>query len=235
MTDPNLLESKDTDKMMNKISRELEKCKHKSFGKVKVKNKFRENKELKELIKKRKEICMKRNEDENDKESKLKSISEEINEKILEEQNEMIGRDIKNLQNLKNEKGSSKAIFKLRESIVGPKKSELVPTVIRNPDTGKEETNPEKIKDVSVKFVRNLLTNRKPREEYVEDLRMKRLLHNARMEENTSDIDTSLSRNDFEASWNTIMKTKKEKYKFIMNAGPDVKEALFALFKQVWK
>ena len=32
----------------------------------------------------------------------------------------------------------------------------------------------------------------------------------------------------------TLKKTKKEKYKFIFNAGPALKEALFHLFQMVW-
>ena len=86
-----------------------------------------------------------------------------------------------------------------------------------------------------VTYVKNLLTNRQPKPEFEEDLFLKKSLHEARMKEEIIDDEPVLTRRRFEATWHTLKATKKEKYKFIFGAGPDIKEALYALFSVVWR
>ena len=54
-------------------------------------------------------------------------------------------------------------------------------------------------------------------------------------ERNDDDEDEPfLSRQRFEETWDVLKKTKRDKYKFIFNAGDALKEALFSLFSVVW-
>ena len=89
-------------------------------------------------------------------------------------------------------------MFHLREKVIGSKKTGTVPTVIKDPDTNKEEDSPTKIKQISVKYVKNLLTNSRPKQGFEEDIEMKRALHNKRMNESIEDDEPLLSRGWFE-------------------------------------
>ena len=75
-----------------------------------------------------------------------------------------------------------------------------VTNIVKNPETLKDESNPEAIKKVSVKYVKNLLTNRDPHPDYSEDIRIKKLLHNERMKEDVEDDEPVLTRRRFEAT-----------------------------------
>ena len=126
-------------------------------------------------------------------------------------------------------------IFKVKEKVLGKKQASAVPTQIKNPVSGKEETEPKKIKDTCVQYCKKLLTNRLPKEEYVEDINSKHKAHEIVMKTVVEEEDNVLNRTKFESSWNVLKKTKKEKYNFIFNGGDALKEALFKLFCTVWK
>ena len=55
------------------------------------------------------------------------------------------------------------------------------------------------------------------------------------MNEHTEDDEPFLSRERFEKTWTTLKTTKKDKYKFLLNGGPSIKEAVFKLFQIVWE
>ena len=69
-------------------------------------------------------------------------------------------------------KGRSAVVFKLKERVVGEKKSGQEATVMIDPTTNEEVNTPEGIKRVSIDYCQNLLTNRDPKPEYSEDLEM---------------------------------------------------------------
>ena len=64
----------------------------------------------------------------------------------------------------------------------------------KNPHTGATETNPSKIRETTVKYCKELLTNRPPNAEYVEDLMMKKELHEKRMLDGYEDDEEELTR-----------------------------------------
>ena len=226
-----LLENDDPDKMMNQISREMVKCKYRAFGKVQTRKRKMENASIVDLMKKKDEVGA----DLPGKPLVNEDIDEEIACKVREQQCKILEKEINELKNIRENKGNTAAIYTLKKKMVGPKKTEQVPTVVIDPASKKEETDPKRIKEVSVKYVKDLLTNRNPTKGYEEDLEMKRKIHESRMIEYVPDKEKELSREAFEDTWKTLCKTKKEKYKFVMNAGPGLKEALFALYKLVWK
>ena len=90
-------------------------------------------------------------------------------------------------------KGNAAKIFKLRDNVVGGKKKSPEATVIRNPETNEIVMKPDEIKKVTLKFCKNLLTNRLPNQGYEEDINVKRRLHEQRMEEEiVGDVDELL-------------------------------------------
>ena len=50
-----------------------------------------------------------------------------------------------------------------------------------------------------------------------------------RMEEESNEDDSPLSREDFERTWKILKETKREKYKFLMDGGPDQGSSLCSL------
>ena len=76
--------------------------------------------------------------------------------------------------------------FKLKEKIIGRKKVGLVPTVLKDPDTNCDVTYPKKIKEILLSYCKKLLTNIPPKEDYLEDIESKIMLHEQRMAERIS-------------------------------------------------
>ena len=60
-------------------------------------------------------------------------------------------------------------------------------------------------------------------------------LHSKRMSETTEEDEPFLTRERFENTWKTLKSTKKDKYKFLMHGGSDLKESVFKLFQVVWQ
>ena len=88
---------------MNKISREIQKCKYKAFGKVKSKIRKNNNNPIDELVEKKDEMI--RDSTSNNVE-KIYEIEVKIAKKIHEEQNKLLEKDVRDLKNMKNIKGN---------------------------------------------------------------------------------------------------------------------------------
>ena len=119
--------------------------------------------------------------------------------------------------------------------MVGPKTLGQVATVIIDPKTKSEVSEPEEIKRVSLQYCVDLLTNRKPKAEYEEEFNLKTIIHNIRMEEIIEDDILVLTHNMLEATFSALEKKPGNKYNFIMKGGEAVKAALYTLCKLVWK
>ena len=92
----------------------------------------------------------------------------------------------------------------------------------------------EELKEASVRYVSNLLTNRCPLDDFKEEFIAMESLHNMRMN-NDPDSESSISKDDFDNFLKEIAKKKKEKYPFILKAGKSFHTTLFALYQKVWK
>ena len=62
---------------------------------------------------------------------------------------------------MKVKKGKAASVFNLKDKIIGSKKKQQEPAVIKDPNTKKIVTNIEEIKRISLKYCVDLLTNRK--------------------------------------------------------------------------
>ena len=91
----------------------------------------------------------------------------EANEKSQENTDEQHSADLENemekVRDIRRRKGPAAAIFHVKESVLGGKLASAVPTVINDPVSGVEIFNPERIKEASVQYCKNLLTNRPPK------------------------------------------------------------------------
>ena len=129
-------------KKMNNLLRDI---KYKAFGKVKETSKSKVCKELETLMKEKKELVENKVDHNNDNVAKSKEIDSKIAANLLLKQREAFEKELDGLRELKHSKGSSAAVFNLREKVVGPKSLGQVATVIIDPKTKLEVSEPEEI------------------------------------------------------------------------------------------
>ena len=106
-----------------------------------------------------------------------------MTENLLHEQRNNLDKELESLKDLKMKKGKSASIFALKNKIVGKKKLEQEPTIIKNPLNNEEVTDPDEIQKVSLAYCTLLLTNREPKEKFEEDVKLKTIVHAKRMTE----------------------------------------------------
>ena len=226
--------SDDPDQMMKKIDKELNRIKYVSFGKVKIRQKPKLNKVL-ENLQSEKIKCFDECMNDNDaRDEKVKDIDKAIAANLLLQQRKNFEEELKSMKELKNKKGKSALIFDLKSKVVGPKKAGQEATTMIDPITKKEVNTPEEIKRVSIEYCQNLLTNRDPKPDFIEDLELKKLIHKIRMEETLED-DVEFTPELFNKSLNMLRKKSGGKYDFIIKSGQSLKSALFNLFKVIWE
>jgi hypothetical protein len=173
-------DAEDSTKLMGNIDTELTKVKFRVFGKVTVRNELRTTKELKNLQKEKFEI-LKSVDNTNERDAQIKTVEDKITTEVLSRQRLKLEKELKNLKDVKSKKGKSAVVFKLKDTIVGRKKAGQETTTMKDPLTDEVLTTREKIKEASLKYCVDLLTNRDPREGFEEDLEMKNLIHEVRM------------------------------------------------------
>ena len=197
---------------MKVIDDELNKAKCKAFGKVKIRNKPKGNKELENLQKKKNNIVM---QNASNAEEEIGKVDQKFTENLLIEQRNNFDKEIEALKDLKFKKGKSASIFALKNKVVGKKKIEQEATIIKNPVNKQEVTDPEEINQVSLNYCTVLLTNREPKDKFKDDVELKRVVYAKRMNE-VIEEDIDFSTDIFEKSLKAIKQKKGNKYDFIL-------------------
>ena len=176
----------DPEHIAKKIYKELNRIKHTSFGKVKQ-SKRRNDTQLENLIKIKIDIqeCNKTTHNE------ITKIDNEIMNELKRLQRQNVNSKLAKLDKLEKEKGKAAAIFNVKDQIIGSKKENDVPSVVKDPKTNELIFHPSGIKKASVQYCKNLLTNREPLEAF-----KKERVHQVRMNEELED-DIDLTANIF--------------------------------------
>ena len=212
----------------------MKNCKHQAFGKVTFKQRPIDNKELSELIKDKQKLIQ-----ESKPRSEIENVFADIDSKIVENikkaHKDKLEKDFQRIRSTINKKGSPAAIFELRRNILGGKIQDQEPSAIECQKSGKIVTDPESIKEHSLAYCTMLLKNREPSKRYKDLIEMKKELHSQRMILNDGDQEVKFTRDNFVEAITKIRKKKSEKYRFIVNSGNDLREALFNLFKIIWE
>ena len=94
----------------------------------------------------------------------------------------------------------------------------------------------KELRQVTLDYCQELLTNRPPNRGYENDLLFKRIIHRERMVEyvENSELD-QLPMDIFVKTYNRLAKSPGDKYRFIMKAGCSMKPALFNLCDTIWR
>ena len=217
--------------MMNDIDKELNKVKFKAFGKVTVRNELKTTKEMKKVQSEKKELLTNNNAD--DREIKIKVLEDKITDQVITNQRKKLEKELCLLKDKHKKKGKSAAIFHLKDKVVGKKKAVQEATVMKDPNTQEVLTKRKDIKEASLNYCVDLLTNRTAKAGFEEDVRLKDLVHEVRMAEDPDD-DIKFSPEIFENSLQELKKKNKDNYEFVLKSGSDLKLALFKLFNLVW-
>ena len=146
---------------------------------------------------------------------RLSSINSEIVKELEIGRRETLKKDPKRLNDVKFKKGKIAAIFNLKETLVGKKKVGQEATSLLNPVTNKEIHTIDEIKQVSLQYCKDLLTNRFPRDGYVKILEDKYRLHELRMNEIVSD-DIVLTDTMLNQALQRLKSKHPHKYQFIL-------------------
>ena len=179
----------DANKLMVTIDKELDSIRFKSFGKTKEKSKLKISKELESLQREKVKLCDSNDNFNSDIKDKLAEIDGKIAASLLKKQREVFETELKELKDLKTTKGKAAAIFKTKNKIVGSKTIDSEAVVVFDPITKTEVYRPDDIMRVSLEYCCKLLTNRNPKNEFVQDIAMKRLVHDVRMNYTIDDDD----------------------------------------------
>ena len=218
-------------KLMEELDKELTKVKFRAFGKVTVRNELRTSKELKTLQKEKFDLM--KNKKTTERDTEINALEDKITDEVLSNQRMKLEKEIGELKSMKSKKGKSAVIFNLKDKIVGKNKAAQEPTTMKDPKTNEELTNRKEIKEASLSYCVDLLTNREPKPGFEDDLQLIDLVHESRMRETFED-DVSFSTSIFENSLKELKKKNKKKYEFILKGGKDFQEALFKLCSMVW-
>ena len=154
-----------SNELMERIIKLMNKIQFQYFGKVKEIHGTQKNKELEELYKLKFKAVNENNELEEI------EVENKIRKELLELERNEFEKKLKCLADIHNKKGRSAAIFKLKEQILGSKKSGQDAVCMDDPDTGQIIVEKESLKNASVRYVSKLLTNRDPKEEYKAEIR----------------------------------------------------------------
>ena len=171
----------DTNIVFDIIEKEMTRVKFACFGKVKVYSKNKNQLKLENIQHEKQNTAKELTGDAKD--TRLASLFIKEAELLKEIQRDKISKELNALKNLKERKGKSAAIFKVKDTLLGKKKVTQDQVAIKNPENGELVYSPDEIKKVSLNYCVNLLTNGKPKPEYVELIAPKETIHFVRMKE----------------------------------------------------
>ena len=186
--------------------------KYKAFGKVTLNNNNKEHYE----------------EDDNNEE---KDTDEKKAEKCAKDQHVIVEQELNNLKKTKN--GKAGQVWAVRKKVIGEKKTQTLPTAIIDPETNKLVVNPNKIKEVTLKYCINTLTNNDPEDAFENQITNKKEKVKDLLKETNGEFETSKEIFDFNVK--KFKRSHKKNYDFLTKSGSKFQEAVFKLCQKMFK
>ena len=216
--------------LMNNIEKKLNKIKFKAFGKVRRQPSL-PDKELRKLVALKEKVYS----EPTVKRSEVEKVESDLNKKLIELQREDLEKEVKTIKATIAQKGRAAAMFKLFESVNGPKKLGQDPVAMIDPKSNKLVFDPSEIKKISLEYCYNLLQKSTANPGFENEIFVQDMLHLARNETN-EDFDDSgdITVNDMKSRMKKLAKKGPEKYRFLLKSGNSFKEVIFELCKKVW-
>ena len=218
---------------MKQAEHELTRVKFKAFGKIKFKASNTCDKKLTEL--QRKKIALNQNASDVESEES-KAIDEEIAAILVKKQSEGLQKEVGYLLDAKRKGGTSAALFKLKNKVLGPKSPPNDAVIIVDPTDGCEIDTAHGIRKVTLEYCTNLLTNREPVPDFIEEISTKQSIHSERMiATHSKDEYDNFSEVWFNSTYERLSKKPGNKFQFIFKAGNSLKPALSNICKIAWE
>ena len=219
-------DTKTNTETFRRIEKVLTKKKFGAFGKIKIKRKS-EDKELQNLLNvKASKIAENKSIDD---------VEEAINGKLFELQKEEVENEIEKVMMIKQKKGRSAAIFKTLTKICGDRKETQEQVAMIDPLTRAWIYEPNQIKEVSLKYCVDLLTQRNIDKKHEQYFFVQDMLHWVRYQDMQQQNGDQLCRGDYDNRLKLLKTKHQDKYKFIVKAGAGYQDCLFSLFSNIWE
>ena len=155
-----------------------------------------------------------------------------IVDKLSKQKSGRLEKEIQALKSCSNSRPTR--VFKLIEKIQGPKKAGLEAVAIVDPVTDELKTSKNEIKETTLKYCADLLTNNPVEEGYRKDIIIKNKLHEARMGEDIPN-DEKFNDEDFQNALKRFSSKNKACYDFLTKAGKDFQQATQILMERIWE
>ena len=205
----------DIDKVMKQIDAIENKTKFKAFGKTKSNVKKKPNPKQCRCNPGRSGSC-----------EECKKKDDEIQNKItqkIEAQEEKIKT---------SSHGRSGNVFRIRNTVLGPKKGGQEASAIKDPDTGDTIVNKEDIKKATLKYCVNNLKNNTPDEEEKDNVK-KRKEDQLEIMNDKNGESFEITYDDFDQVLAKFEMKETKTYDFLIKAGKKYKYALFEVCKRI--
>ena len=196
---------------MERIDKIMNKVKYSAFGKVKRKtgNKMKEN-------------------------DAMNKKPEEVNAELLELQRKEIESELKKIEDIKQTKGKSAAVFNVLNKVRGQRKNGAELVAMKDPDSDDMIFDPEALKSAAINYCANLLQNEEIDPDFEKEIYVENLVHYLRSKEESPE-DDNFDITDFSSRMKKIAGKHSEKYRFLLKAGQGFQNCMFKLCEQVWK
>ena len=191
---------------MNKFNKLHDKIKYKAFGKVTIQNKRETRKET-----------------EKDKPKE--------NEKLWEAQVERAEKEIREIET--QEGGKVGQVWEMRKRILGEKKRKVEATAIINPDNKKLIVGRNEIKEVTLNYCKETLSNNEPKEEYKSLIEEKKKAVEDLNKETGGEF--VVNKEVFYSKIRKFKQSRKKNYDFLTKGGKKFQEAVFKFSQRMCK
>ena len=120
----------------------------------------------------------------------------------------------------------------VRKKVIGEKKTKIIPSAITDPETNKLVLNANKIKQVTLNYCMDTLTNKEPEDTFRKEIDNKKEKVKHILEETNGDFETTKETFDFNVK--KFKKSGEKNYDFLTKSGSRFQEAVFNLCKKMF-
>ena len=160
------------------------------------------------------------------------TTQEEKDEVLLKEQGDKLEKEINEIK--LQGKGRLTRIFKMKQKVLGSKKTSQEPSAIRDPASGDLLVSNADIKRTTLQYCVNNLKNNAVSKNVETIQKLKEYMHQLRLVENNTE-EIEIDKDEFDNLMNHFSKKDIKSYDFLLKAGESYKEAMFMLCRRMIK
>ena len=152
---------------------------------------------------------------------------------ILKKQNDIIEESINKIKSKRF--GRQISVFKMKDIIAGQKKAKQEAHAVLDSETGEKVVSVEEIKRVNLEHCMKVLKHNKLSKDAEKLTTVETEKHNQIMEEKTTDVESNVTKDQFETVVKQLKDRNKRSYDFLTKAGADFQDSTFKLCERMIK